>query len=227
MLKPFQLLTHDIQKIGSITAYLEALVFIFGFTLYLTLLNQIQYGSLTVDPVESVALLQEHESLLYLWNLIIYVVFGILLVVLVLALRDRWRHQQTLLVPVATAFGLIWSGLVIASGMVANVGIRFVIELDGINPEQAAVVWLALSAVVSGLGGGNEIVGAVWIALISVAALRLEDLSKPLNYLGLIVGGAGVLTVIPPLSGLGAVFGLGSIVWFGGLGRSMGRRRSQ
>jgi hypothetical protein len=45
----------------------------------------------------------------------------------------------------ATAFGLIWAGLVMATGMVANVGIGRVVELYGIRvrPGPHRVVRLA------------------------------------------------------------------------------------
>jgi hypothetical protein len=35
-----------------------------------------------------------------------------------------------------------------------------------------------------------------------------------LNYLGVVMGIAGIVTVIPPLENVGAVFGIGLIVWF-------------
>ena len=46
------------------------------------------------------------------------------------------------------------------------------------------------------------------------AALSHSRFSKVLSYFGLIVGAAGVITVIPTLGDSGAVFGLGSIAWF-------------
>jgi len=53
----------------------------------------------------------------------------------------------------------------------------------------------------------------------------LNDLSRVrvLNYLGLVIGVAGILTVIPPLGELGAIFGLGFIVWFAWAGIVMVR----
>lgn len=51
---------------------------------------------------------------------------------------------------------------------------------------------------------------------------------KPLNDLGVVSGIAGLITIIPPLEAVGAVFGLGLIVWFAWLGtillRSSGGR---
>ena len=50
------------------------------------------------------------------------------------------------------------------------------------------------------------------------SALRLAALPTWLNYLGIAIGVTGILTVIPPLAELGAVFGLGQIAWFAWLG---------
>lgn len=70
-----------------------------------------------------------------------------------------------------------------------------------------------------GLGGGNEIVGGIWLLLVSWAALQIGGLPKTLNYLGVVVSVAGILTVVPALGKIGgAVFGLGLIVWFVWLG---------
>ena len=70
----------------------------------------------------------------------------------------------------------------------------------------------------NGLGGGNEIVGGLWVLLLSWVALRAGGLPKVLNYLGVLIGVAGILTVVPAFDVLAAVFGLGQIVWFIWLG---------
>lgn len=65
------------------------------------------------------------------------------------------------------------------------------------------------------LGGGIEIPGGMWVLLASWAALRSGELPRLLDYLGLLVGIAGILTVLPMLAdALTSVFGLGLIVWF-------------
>ena len=52
----------------------------------------------------------------------------------------------------------------------------------------------------------------------SVAALRTGGLPKTLGWLGMAIGVAGVLSVVPALNDLGYGFGLLQIVWFVGLG---------
>ena len=143
------------------------------------------------------------------------------LVVLVLALHARLKNASPDWMRTATAFGLIWAGLVIASGMIANIGNTAVVGLAGENPDQALLLWLAIGTIQEALGGGNEIVGGLWVLLLSWAAIRSGLLPRVLNYIGVLVGLAGVLTVIPSFGSLTDVFGLGQIVWFIYLGTVM------
>ena len=209
---------NTFQKIGGIAALVEACIFIIGFILYFTLLASAQYGSLSIDPLRNVKFLVEHKAIMHTWNFTIYVVFGIFLVVLTLALHERLKKAVPVTMQIATAFGLIWAVLVIASGLVANVGATAVVTIYEKDPAQAISVWLALQFVVNGLGGGNEIIGGLWVLLISLAGLNGQTISRPLNVLGLIVGAAGVVTAIPALSEVGSIFGLGLILWFAWVG---------
>ncbi|HEY1014355.1 MAG TPA: hypothetical protein VGE07_16700 [Herpetosiphonaceae bacterium] len=110
--------------------------------------------------------------------------------------------------------------------MIANIGAGVVSTLLRTNGAQAAVVWTSIAAVVEGLGGGNEIVGGVWVLLVSWAGLRTGALPKALHGLGIVISGAGLLTMIPVLGELGGTtFGLGLIVWFVWLGIVLLRRR--
>lgn len=223
---PKEVSMTGLQKFGGIAALIEGLTFIIGFALYATLLASANYGSSSIDPVTHAAFLVENQAIMYAWNLIIYVVFGIFLVVLSLALHERLKASTPVLAQLATAFGLIWSGLVIASGMVANIGAGVIANIYAQDPTQAGSTWLSLSFVTDGLGGGNEIVGGLWVLLLSWAALRSGALPRFLNYFGLLIAGAGIVSMIPALGEIGGtVFGLGSIVWFVWLGIVMLRSR--
>jgi len=204
----------DLQKLGGISALIEAALYVTGFALFLTVLDPSGYEG----HVQQVAFLADNQVASYIANLLIYVVFGVVLVVLVLALHARFKNDSPAIMQTATAFGLIWAGLVIASGMIANIGNSTVVALFSENQDQAVSLWLAIITVQEALGGGNEIVGGLWVLLLSWAALRAGKLPKVLNYLGVLVGLAGILTVVPAFDVLMDVFGLGQIVWFAWLG---------
>lgn len=200
------------QKVGGIAALVAAATFLFGIALFVTVLADYTTGDPT--PEESVTFLVDHQAALYIWNVVIFIVFGIALVPVVIAVRERLRSASPVLAQISAAFGLIWAGLVLAAGMVSNIAIGTVADLHDTRPGDAEAVWSSLDAVQNGLGGGNEIAGGVWVVLVSWAALTSDALPRALNYLGLAAGVAGLVTVIPSLEAVGAVFGIGLIVWF-------------
>jgi len=210
------------QKMGGIAALYEALAYVVAMVGYLLVVGDVGI----VDPVQKVTLLVDNQAFMYILNLCTYIVFGLFLVVLALALYERLKVGSPALVQIATAIGLVWAGVVIASGMVANVGMDTVVGLYGPDPAQAALIWLAIDSVALGLGGaGGEILGGIWILLASWAALRAREFPKALNYLGAAIGVVGLISVVPVLGELrGLIFGLGQIVWFVWLGIVMLRR---
>ena len=204
----------NFQKIGGIAALYEGIIYVLGMLGYLLVLN---YGDV-YDPVQKVALLADNQTFTFFLTLFVYVIFGPFLVVLALALYDRLKASAPALMQTATAIGLIWACVVIASGMIFNIGMDRVVDLYRSDPVQAATVWMAIDAVFEGIGGGTEFLGGLWSLLVSWAALRSGIFPKALNYLGVVIGVAGVLSTIPALVMLTDVFGLTQIVWFIWLG---------
>jgi hypothetical protein len=207
---------NDLQKMGGVAALIEAAAFVVGFGLFAIVLADLGSGNL--NPGQTMAFLVDNLAITYIVHLIIYVVFGVFLVVLALALYERLKGSSPAMVQTATGFGLIWAALVLASGMLRINDLGVVVDLYGQDPAQAESVWLALNSVEEGLGGVIELPGGLWILLLSWAALRAGGLPRALNYLGVVIGVAGILTVVPALEALTSVFGLGLIVWFVWLG---------
>ena len=205
----------NLQKMGGIAALYEAAAYVVGMIGFLTVVDV----SGVADPVKKVALMADNQAFLYIMHLIVYVVWGIFMVVLALALYERLKAGSPALVQTATVFGIFWGCVIIISGMIYNSGMENVVDLFGKDPAQAATVWLAIDSVLEGLAGGNEILGGIWILLLSWAALRAGELPKILNYLGVAVGVAGIISVVPALAEIFVfIFALGQIVWFIWLG---------
>jgi hypothetical protein len=205
----------NLQKFGGFSALYLAIAYLIGIVLFLVVLD---YPSIT-DPAQKVALLIEKQMVIFSTNLLMYVFFGIFLIVLSLALYDRLKSGAPAIMQVATAIGIIWAGSLIASGMVSNAGIAPVVALYAKDPAQAALTWEGIESVASGLGNGNgEILGGLLTLLVSLAALRTGGLPKGLNFLGLLVGAVGIITILPGLTDLVGVFGLSQIIWFVWLG---------
>jgi hypothetical protein len=179
-----------LQKTGGIAALLHAAAYVVGIALGVTLF----FPLLNADPGQYLAFVADNQALVYVWNLISYWGSAVTLVVMVLALYHRLKAGSPALVQTATVFGLIWAALIIGS---ANLMLRDIEVISGVyakDPAQAATLWLALGAVETGIASGNEIVGSLWVLLLSVAALRTGGLPRALNFLGVALGAAGLLT---------------------------------
>ena len=208
----------NLQKMGGIAALYEAVAYVVAIVGFLLVVGWPD------DPVKQVAVLVDNQVSMHILYIIAYQVFAVFLVVLALALYERLKAGSPAIMQTATAIGMIWATVVIASGMIFNIGMGTVVDLYGTDPAQATTVWLAINSVCDGIGGGNEILGGLWILLVSWAALRAGGLPRALNYLGVVIGVPGILSAFPGLGEVGMIFGLGQIVWFVWLGIVMLRR---
>lgn len=213
------------QRWGGLASLVVAATYVVGFAVMGVHLVPAGFSDAVSDPAASLDFLLDYQALLYVWYLVLYLVGGAALVVLVLGVHDRITRSQPSLSRVTAGFGLVWAGHLLASGMVALLGQRAVVELAESGREHAESTWVALSVVQDALGGGIELVGATWLLLVSAAALRTRTFSRGLAAVGLAIGTAGLLTVVPAAAEAAAtVFGLGLVVWFVQAGLELMRR---
>ena len=204
-----------LQKFGGFSALYMAGAYLVGIVLFIIVLD---YPSLT-DPTQKLALNIEKQQVVFSTNLLMYVFFGFALIVLSLALYDRLKPGAPALMQVATALGMIWAGSLMASGMVANAGLAAIGPLYAKDPAQAALLWQGIETVANGLGYANgEILGGLLTLLVSLAALRTGRLPRGLNFLGILIGAVGIVSIFPGLTSLIEVYGLSKIIWFVWLG---------
>ncbi|MEM9656363.1 MAG: DUF4386 family protein [Actinomycetota bacterium] len=203
-------------RAGGIGALVAAGTFIFAIALFATIFIDYTSGDLT--PAESVAFVGDHETAFFVWYFVMFLVFGAAIIPLARALHGRLRSSSPLLADIGAVFAYIWAGLMFATGMIYNIGYPAVVDLAETDPAQAEAVWSSIAAIADGLGGGNELVGGMWVLLVSLAAWSTKALPRALNALGIISATAGLVTLIPGLSDVGIVFGLGLIVWFAWVG---------
>lgn len=203
----------NLQKLAGISAISEAAIYIFAFTYFGAFWSYPSAGNST----EKMAYLAENHLMFSTVNFLIYIVFGVFLAVLVIGLHEKLKHTKNPAVAIGSLFGAIWVGLVIASGMISNIGLAHAIDLIDANPEKAFDMWVIISVLTESLGGGNELVGGLWVLLVSVVALQAREFSRNFNYLGLLVGVAGISTIYPD-DIFTEIFGVTQIVWFIWLG---------
>jgi hypothetical protein len=204
-----------LQKLGGFAALYMALAYLAAMPYFLILVN---YPSV-VDPIQKVILLRDNYASMFAMHVIVFEFVALGLVVLGLALHHRLKVGAPAIAQVGTVMGLIWACLLLASSMVFNYGMGAVVGLYATDPTQAVWAWQTIEATAQGLGGaGGELLGGMWILLVSWAGLRTQALPKPLNWLGMVVAGAGLISNVPALRDASIVFGLVQIVWLIWLG---------
>jgi len=212
------------HKAGGLAALYLAAAYLVAMPFFLLFVKYPSDGG----AAEKVAVIVREHGSMQVMYLITYVVFGLVLAVLALTLYARVKDGAPTLALAATTAGLMWAVVLVASGMVFNAGMAAVVGLHDTNPVQAVAAWQAIEPVAQGLGGsGGELLGGLWMLLASVAALRAARLPKALGLLGVVIGAAGLLSVVPALRDLGYGFGLLQIAWFVWLGAVLLRSPSR
>ncbi|WP_136444047.1 hypothetical protein [Pacificoceanicola onchidii] len=208
-----------LEKTGGLAALICAGTYLFGFAFLIKWLVPLGFGTPTIDAAAVVQFTAQQPGLMVLFNSVIYILNGFALAVLVVALHTSLRVQAPAWAAVTQGIGFIWVGLVLGAGMIANVAVEEVSGLAAADPVGAAELWRILRAVELGLGGGNEIVGGVWILCVSGVAYKSGNFGLLTAGLGSITGLGGALTLIPSIGETaGVVFGLGGILWFVAVG---------
>lgn len=201
------------QKAGGFAALAHAFAYLAGILIAVILIFPVlETGnkSLYFDFVKN------NMWLMNIWILICYWGSAISVVILALALYSYLNTSSSFLIQIATAFGIIWAGLIIASANLMLNDFRVVTRLYLEDPVFAASAWTILEAVENGIVSGNELVGSLWVSLLSIVAYRSHRFPHALNYLGIALGVAGVFTLLPNLElipGAAFAFGIGMVIW--------------
>lgn len=199
------------QRVGAAAALYLALALLGAMPYFLLVVD---YPNATTSA-DKVALVVDNYASMYAVYIATYVLFGMAVGVLAFALHDRLAGSSPATVRLATAVGLLWSFALVASGMVFTYGMTTIVDLHGKDEVQAAQAWQAIEPVAMALGGaGGEVLGGVWVLLLSLVALRARAFPRVVSWLGLVVGVLGLTSVVPPLHNAAIGFGLLQIVWF-------------
>jgi hypothetical protein len=212
---------EQLGRIGGFAALYLGLAYAAGIGLFLVVLD---LPSIT-SAEQKLELLADNTLLIHGMHLAIYVVFGVVLTLFVFALHETLKGVAPASARFASVLGFIWAGLLIASGMVTIAGIGPTIQLMETNPSAAALYWSGIETVAEGIGlGQGEILGGLMTVIFSISALRGGVFPRILNYLGIVVGIAGLVSVVPGLHDMAAMFGITQLIWFFWLGAVLLRR---
>lgn len=201
--------SHLLAGTASVIA---GMCFLFGMIVYIAVFSFDSYGDIGKSITPQLTLISTHSALMYLWYFVIYIVFGVALIVFQIAIKPYL--QMGWFASMALVFGYLWSGLTIASGMLANIGTHMVLELMGVNQELAISLWYTLQMLINGIGGGNELVGGIWLLLLGLSYKADLIIERWLSVVAIVFGSVGLFTAVPIFTDLGEFFGIGSMVWF-------------
>ncbi|MDO6720943.1 hypothetical protein Q4575_16130 [Psychrosphaera sp. 1_MG-2023] len=158
--------------------------------------------------------LVNYPSSMMVWYAILYVVFGLSLLMLNHSARYVLpREKANALWSFSFMLGDIWSGFVLATGFIMISTIGF-FQHHGELQGSFQVIWQTVYILVQSIGGGIELLGGMWMMAISMICRQNQLINKLTLYIGIMIGLAGVLTIFPALEQLTLVFGLGQILWF-------------
>ncbi|WP_444930449.1 hypothetical protein ACJJIF_01285 [Microbulbifer sp. SSSA002] len=204
------------DRIAGVSAFGMGLIYISAFVFFGAFWSFPSDGS----PTEKMTFLVENQLIFNIAYTLMYLVFAILLGCVVVSLYEKLKNNRREIAALASLFGAVWVGLVMASGMIANIGLAYALGIMEVSIQKAFDTWGIIYLMVEGLGGGIELVGGLWVLLISIAALQTGLFSRPLNFIGVLVGVAGIATIYPD-DIFTEIFGISQIVWFIWVGISL------
>lgn len=213
--------TNARDGIASIFACLS---FIIGFSIFSTTLYDLEDDD--VGITEKLEVLKDNEKVYYLSNMILYILFGVAQLILAIGLAQSSKRHFPATAPISQGLGIIWSTLVMAAGMIGNIGAQEVLDILDEDPEGAAALWTVVRTIHSGLGGGNEIVAGFWVLFAGwsyfmgrIAIKKVTLMDRIVFGICNIAGCAGILSTVPVLADSSVVtFGVGMIVWYALMG---------
>lgn len=203
---------HNVQpqRLGAIALLMMPLCYVCMFVVFGVVLKMPETDVLT----DKIAYLVANQGTLSVGYIGGYLIFGSLLLIAVQALHNRLAEGLSHLLNCATAFGFIWVVLMMCSGMIALVGMNTMATLHDRASEHAETLFFVYTTITNALGGGIELVGGLWVLLLSVSGLQHHRLSKALGLFGIMVGLLGILTIYQGLPEFKDAFGMSQIVWF-------------
>ena len=211
--------TRDLQRIGGIASHVVAGTYVIGLLGMLVYLVPQGFTDALVDPAASLEFLADQQVAMYAWYLILHLVEGAALSVLVLAVHERMHVGRPVAISIATAFGLIGSGLLLASGMIALVGQRAALELASTDRYHL----LARRVHCPGRNRWRYRTCRIAVAPFHLSRrYPVRGLPTGLAPLGIALGVVGLWTLLPATAdAAAALFAIGLIVWFTWTGHTL------
>jgi hypothetical protein len=208
---------RNIQKIGATGAFLQATYFLV-LVLFVTTILPSQGFSATSDAYHNpaIALPFAAKSPLRALDELRDILWGIGLVVTALALYERWQSDKGFKLHLMVTLAIMSATLLFSSGISGFTSISELAKLYPQNPTDTGSAYLAITLLGGGIRGAAIMLFGGWGFVTSWLALKKNEFSKPLNYVGLGVGLVSMGALIVPLAKyIILIFGWVWLVWLG------------
>lgn len=197
------------ERQGAIAAMVCALSFIIGLAVVLLIVPDFNQNA-----EQRLVVFMQHKLLMQVWYFVVYVVFGISLLVLSRSLLAQRAGEHNFLEQMSSLVSYLWACYILACGFIAILSIEFLFTNSSNENTNISEVWRQIYNIQMGLGEGVEWVGAIWVICINACLYYQNRFPKPLIIIGFIIAAIGMLTLYPPLAEVGALFGLLQVFWF-------------
>ena len=216
--------TNDLQNAGGISALVASATYLFAFVMLLTTLAPMNDSALSFE--EYLNVLEENKPLVFIWHFSMYLINGVCLIILSLALYERIKSGAPVIIRTATVLGLTWASFVFLSGFLVIHGTEAFITLNGTDPVQAEILKKTIETITLSIDHSDKFLGCLWVGLVSIAGLKTGTLPKMLNIFGIIISISGFIgNFLPELMAISFAFGIGAMLWWLFLGVIMLRNQ--
>src|SRR6266498_2718234 len=187
---------NNSQKAAGIGAVLQGVFFVIVLVLILGVLPSFGFQGPNdfADPAKVLPFVVNQPFVAF-WLFPGDILFAVFLILMVMGLYERLQNSSPTLMRLATAVGLVATTLILANGTIGNSVLQLARDYPQ-NQATAATTFRTLTLVSSngvGLVSGGIFAYGWWALLVSWAALRTATWPRPLHYLGLVFGAAGIL----------------------------------
>lgn len=212
-------ITPNHLRLSALASFAMACCYILLFVLYGAVIT-VPGGA---DNSAKISYIVANSGLIKLSYIVGYILFALSLSTCALSMQGLFTGSNKVAVNSITVFGLMWSLILLATGMLAITGVdmmaRFseVATADGsatYGNSKAQSIFLMISLLESGLGGGIELLGGIWVLLIGLLGWQSQRLSTSLSVFSLVKGIIGISTLFFTEPVLRDLFGITGIVWF-------------
>lgn len=210
------------QAKGAIAAFICASSFIIGLVVILLIVPDFNQGA-----EQRLVIFKEHKLMMQAWYFVVYVVFGISLLILSRSLLEIESGEHSFLEQTTSLISYLWACYILACGFIAILSIEFLFTNESNGMSNISETWRQIYNIQMGLGEGVEWVGAVWVVFINSCLLRRKRFPNVLIICGFMIAAIGMLTLYRPLADVGALFGLFQIFWFLSVSLLLFRERTQ